>query len=119
MRNEAGQTLVLSCEGDGSMTGYWDFPGGRINTGEKDIPLEKIIRREVAEEIDPEVDFKISLKPVAVARHIVPKRFHDLGFDLHEFLVLFTGQYLGGKIKTSFEHREYKWIDLEKERPED
>jgi len=106
--------LILSCESDGSMKGYWDFPGGRIDKGEEDVPLPDVIRREVAEELGPEVKFKIDSHPVAVGRHMVPKEFHNLGYDVHVLLVLFTGDYLGGEIKVSAEHGRADWVDLKK-----
>jgi 8-oxo-dGTP diphosphatase len=112
LQNERGETLVLACTSDGSMRGFWDFPGGRIDRGEVQLPYEQIIRREVAEEVGPEVKFSISPQPVALGRHLVPKKFHNLGYDLHILLVLFTGIYKGGKIAVSAEHTRADWVDL-------
>lgn len=114
LRNKQGQTLVLSCESDGSMKGYWDFPGGRIDKGEESLPYEKIISREVREEIGPDVKFTIDPRPIALGRHLVPKRFHNLGADIYILLVLFAGKYEDGQIKVSAEHGRADWVDLAK-----
>jgi len=114
LKNEKGETLVLSCESDGSMKGYWDFPGGRIDKGEETLPYKKIISREVREEVGPDVKFTIDPRPAALGRHMVPKKFHNLGYDVYILLVLFTGTYEGGEIKVSAEHGRADWVDFEK-----
>lgn len=118
LHNEKGETLILDCGPEvGSMSGFWDFPGGRINKSERNTPLEKTIKREVFEEIGP-VECTIDPRPVAAAIHVVPKELQNLGEDLYVFIVLYEGRYHGGPIKVSAEHDGFRWIDLKKEKPE-
>lgn len=119
LRNQAGETLVLDCgRGKGSMSGFWDLPGGRIHQDERSQPLERTIKREISEEIGP-IKFTVAPKPVGAAIHAVPKEFHDLGEDMYVFIVLYEGEYSGGEIKISREHVGYKWIDLKAVKPEE
>ena len=119
LRNEKGETLILDCGNSlGSMSGFWDLPGGRIDRSETAIPLEKTIKREIFEEVGS-IECTVNPKPVGAAIHIVPQEVHDLGEDLFVFMVLYEGEYLGGKIKISPVHAGYKWIDLNKIKPEE
>lgn len=114
LKNEKGETLVLSCESDGTMKGFWDFPGGRIDKGEEELPYTDIVAREVAEEAGSGVKFSLSSKPAAMGHHFVPKKYSGLDQDVHILLVLFEGKYEGGEIKVSGEHGRADWIDLDK-----
>ncbi len=119
LRNQAGETLVLDCgRGKGSMSGFWDLPGGRINRDERDLPLDQTIKREIFEEIG-QIEFTVDPRPVAAAVHVIPKEFHNFGEDMYVFIVLYEGEYSGGEIKISREHVAYKWIDLKKAKPEE
>lgn len=119
LRNQAGETLVLDVgQVEQSMGGFWDFPGGRINRDERDLPLDQTIKREIFEEIGP-VECTVDPKPVGAGIHVVPKRYHDLGEDLYGFVVLYEGKFLGGEIRVNAEHVGYRWIDLKKIKPEE
>jgi 8-oxo-dGTP pyrophosphatase MutT (NUDIX family) len=79
---------------------WWDQPGGRIDNVEDTVPLEKIIAREVKEELG---NIKYVLgKPLFQFR-----RFGKMG----NLLTIYDAQYVSGKIKLSVEHSGYKWID--------
>ena len=110
LENKEGKILALKLPKNSSMAGYYDLPGGRINTEELRTPYEEIIRREVEEEICNDVKYQLILKPVSVSRHI----FFSLKFNRESyiFFVFFKALYLDGNIKPLGEHIDYKWIDL-------
>lgn len=115
LKNKKGEILILQCEDYGSYKGYWDFPGGRINVGEFEDAYEKIIAREIQEEVG-NIEYKINCKPVAVGRHFVPahlsrgeQKYVD---DICVMYIFFEGEYFGGDINISNEHLKYKWQDL-------
>jgi len=103
--NKKGEALLLGGVKNGSLSGHYDFPGGRIQVGEEKKSFEKILRREVAEEIGSNVKYKLN-KPVSLARHmyVSPSRG-----EINLVWVLFEGEYLGGKIKISDEHIGIAW----------
>ncbi len=77
----------------------WDIPGGRLGIGEN--PLEGL-KRETKEEIN--IDIKILL-PFHV-QHFV----RDDGQKIT--MIIFLCRPLGGGIKLSKEHTDYKWFDV-------
>lgn len=82
---------------------YWDLPGGRIDNNEKKVPLEKILAREIKEEIGKNIKYQLG-KPIFQYR-----RFHEkIKFPI--FITVYEGKYLSGKIKLSFEHSNYCWL---------
>lgn len=86
---------------------HFDFPGGRIDNVEHDIPLEEVIAREVGEELGEEIKYKLG-KPVFQFR----RHFESKG--LHIFLTVYEAEYLSGNIKLSAEHSNFQWIDPHK-----
>jgi len=122
LKNKQGETLILKCEEYGAYKGCYDFPGGRINEGEFELPYEEIISREISEELG-NIEFKIKTKPVAVGRHFVPAHVSrttgEWMDDIYVMYVFFEGEFLGGDIAISDEHLEYKWIDLSSEKLDD
>ncbi len=81
----------------------FDLPGGRINSDELTVPLEDILRREVAEELGPDIRYSIE-KPLFQFR-----RFrHDLKMPV--LLTVYGGTYESGAITLSDEHEKYDWI---------
>lgn len=107
LKNEKGEILILKVPDESSMAGFYDFPGGRIKEDEIEVPFEKIISREIAEELGENIEYEIKIKPVAVARH-----FSSSG---HLFWIFFEALYKDGEIKLSDEHRGYRWEKLNKE----
>ena len=49
IRNDAGQILIGQRQEEGSLPGYWEFPGGKLNKNE--TPEDCLIR-EIKEEIN-------------------------------------------------------------------
>jgi ADP-ribose pyrophosphatase YjhB (NUDIX family) len=114
LKNNKGEVLILKGAEDGIYRDFYDLPGGRIHLDEFDTPLDKIIKRELQEEIG-QVDYDLNLKPVALGRVSSLKKESPLGGPMHSFNIFFEARYKLGEIKISEEHLESKWIKLEKE----
>jgi len=82
--------------------GKWELPGGRINKDEINQTLEKILERELSEELGWSLKVKIG-KLFSVWRRMT----HP---DAKVFLVGFNCIYKNGNIKLSSEHINYVWI---------
>lgn len=117
LENEKGEILGLKCRDEGSLSGYYEFPGGRINSEELNASYADVIAREATEEIGADVRYEGGLlHPVSTGKFIYFS--HKLGRNNCIFLLFFKAKYLGGEIVISDEHRGYKWLDLKKEPPE-
>lgn len=82
---------------------YYDWPGGRIDVGEEDIPLLDILQREIREELG--ADFRCEIgAPAFVSRRFFP----DAGLNI--LLVMFEARYVSGDIKLSEEHGKFEWL---------
>lgn len=112
LKNDNNEILSLGGLVGGSYEGYYDFPGGRINTDEFSTPLMDVLRREVVEEIG-DIQYKVTPKPVAVGRHLLSAKIFDLPEDVHVLYLFFEAKYIGGEIKISKEHENYKWLNLD------
>jgi len=83
------------------------LPGGRIDVDEFNTPLEKVVHRELAEELGEDVKFFVDINhPKGIGRHLVPVQNSALGQEVHIFYVFFPGKYISGDIKISDEHNE-------------
>lgn len=84
--------------------GLWDIPGGRIDNVEVHTPLQKILAREIKEELGPQVRYRVG-KPLF--------QFRSRVFDRKEFVfkTVYEGTYVSGEILLSAEHTAYEWID--------
>lgn len=71
---------------------------------------EKIIRREVTEEIGEDAKFEIILKPVSFSRNSYYSKRQQK--EIRIFQIYFEAIYISDEIKTSQEHSEYKWLNL-------
>jgi len=114
LKNNRGEVLILKSTLGGSYEGFYDLPGGRINLNEFEVPFKNIIKREVTEEIG-EVSFNLVLKPVGIGRIAIVKKESPLGGPVHVFNVFFEAKYLGGDVKISEEHTDFKWVALTKD----
>jgi 8-oxo-dGTP pyrophosphatase MutT (NUDIX family) len=100
LRNGKKVLLTKGFEGD------IDLPGGRIDLGEEETPLEDIIAREVREELSKDVKFRLG-PPLFVNRVFRKKDGKWI------FTVVFDAKYISGDIMLSDEHKSYEWVDRE------
>ncbi len=85
-------------------SGYWDLPGGRIDNVESEVPLEKILAREIKEELGGKVKYKLGHPAFQFRRKTKMKGVYNL-------LTVYEAKHVAGDIKLSFEHSSYEWIN--------
>jgi len=117
IKNNRGEILALEADFSGTMKGFYDLPGGRIDAGEFTVSFSEIIKREIFEEVG-NIEFNLNPKPVAIGRHLIPASISKSGSDIHVLYLFFEAEYLTGQIFISNEHTGFKWVDLLKETPE-
>ena len=76
----------------------WEFPGGRVEEGEK---IEECLKREIKEELDIEIE---------ILSHFM-KVCHEYDFGKIE-LHVFLARYKHGKEKAR-EHEEIRWMKID------
>ena len=87
--------IVKRSEKTKSYPGHWDFPGGKLEHGEE--PEEGLVR-EVKEE-------------TSLAIKVGEPLFSYLeSKTAFAYIVVYKCNLLGGEIKLSHEHSEYKWV---------
>lgn len=114
LENQKGEVLALKLPENSSMAGYYDLPGGRINTEELNDPYKSLIKREVVEELGNKVRYRLSLRPVSMARHIFFSK--KLNKESYIFFIFLKAEYSGGQIQLSDEHVSYEWVKLDTRR---
>ena len=82
--------------------GHYDFPGGRIDNVEGEVPLMQILDREIQEEIGTDVKYQVG-KPLFQFR-----RFYKGVYILQ---TVYDGEYLGGEVQLSEEHERFCWVN--------
>lgn len=87
--------LARRSTGDASVLGKWEFPGGKLNSGETE---EQAIEREIFEE------FELKVKATKFLTHTI---YTDLLKTID--LKLYECQYLDGQI-CLHDHYEYQWV---------
>ncbi len=85
----------------------YDLPGGRIDKDELRLSLDKILKREVVEELGKDLEYKIG-KPAMMFR-----RYFD-NDELKVFVIVYEAEYISGEIKLSDEHSSMEWIEANK-----
>ncbi|MFA6391308.1 MAG: NUDIX domain-containing protein [Patescibacteria group bacterium] len=118
LKNEKDEVLVLGSDPKGSLLGKYDLPGGRIDESEFSTPYEQIIRREVSEEVG-NIELSLNQKPVAIGRHLIPKKLTSENKDIHIMYIFFEAKMISGNIQISSEHNGYKWVKLGENDPAD
>ncbi|MFP4469039.1 MAG: (deoxy)nucleoside triphosphate pyrophosphohydrolase [Bacteroidales bacterium] len=78
------------------LEGHWEFPGGKIETGET---AEACISREILEELNIRIRVIRSMQPV---EHHYPNKAIRL--------IPFVCEIVSGKIQLA-EHSEFRWLD--------
>lgn len=110
--NGDNKILALKAVDNGTFSGFYDLPGGRIDTDEFNVPFTEILKREVKEEIG---DININIAPDLVAygrKVILAEHTASKEKDIHVLYLFFQGYYLGGNIRISKEHTGHEWLDL-------
>lgn len=99
IRDKEGRCLLLkrSMSSKGN-PGKWEFPGGKIDTGER---FDEALLREVAEE----TGLTISLQ------HIAGTAESELPAVKIVYLIL-EGRVESGQVHLSSEHDDYAWVDI-------
>lgn len=96
IQNEAGQILISKRADDVHQAGLWEFPGGKLETGET---ARDALKRELLEELGIYV---IRAKPLLKISH----QYDDLAVLLDVFMVTdFDGEACG------MEQQAIKWVD--------
>lgn len=97
VRTDEGKIFVTQRNEGSHLAGYWEFPGGKIKSGETQ---EDALLRELAEEIDIYV-------LNATYFHTVHHDYHDRQITLHVYLV---DTWDGEPFAKEGQHS--RWIDL-------
>ncbi len=92
-----GRILIAQRPAGKSMAGLWEFPGGKIEAGER--PEQSLIR-ELKEELGIAVKEEC-LAPLTFASHLYP--------DFHLLMPLYVCRRWEG-IVTALEHQTLKWV---------
>ena len=88
--------------------GYLDFPGGRVDESERNLPWTEALRREVAEELGEQVSIEIG------QTLFVSKRQYDKNEETNYIAaIFFKCKYINGDIELSDEHTNHKWLTPE------
>ncbi len=94
-----GEILVLTDPIEGL-----DFPGGKMQVGEKDVTAA--LKREVLEESGLSIEVG---EPFYTRRYVFPKSSRHPGQPV--FLVAYRCKYISGEMRLSDEHSQYRWVD--------
>ena len=89
-----------------SWRGFLDLPGGRADDNEGKIPIEKILQREVKEELGEDIKYALGKPLFQFRRHNIKKKIYNL-------ITVYEAKYLSGAVNLSSEHSRYEWIDFE------
>lgn len=99
IRNDAGEILLVRRGPSESLSGYWEFPGGKVEFNESE---EACLRRELKEELSIEVD---------IGRFIAESHYV---YDHGEFLLkAFEVQVVGGDLSLLV-HDKLAWVEPSK-----
>jgi len=100
IEDAAGRVLVAQRPAHKHLGGLWEFPGGKIEPGEK---AEAALQREIAEELGCEIEVGAAL---AAVRH----EYAELTIELRPFVARLVA---GGAPPESREHQALRWVTAE------
>jgi 8-oxo-dGTP pyrophosphatase MutT (NUDIX family) len=84
--------------------GYVDFPGGRIDDSEYDVPFKECLKRELAEELGNSIEYLIK------NLIFVSKRSYEYLGHHHITALFYEVAYREGIITLSDEHEKVEWL---------
>lgn len=96
--NQQGQILIDRRRPTGVLGGFWEFPGGKIETGET---VEECIKREIWEELGIVIE---------VGKHLIT--IAHTYTHLNVTLIVHHCQYIEG-VPQPIECDEIRWVNLE------
>lgn len=96
------QRLLVLREADGAR--LWELPGGRIDVGEEQVPQEDVLRRELLEELGPDLRCEIGPPLVTWTRPLA------LAPGEYGFLVGLLCTRITGRLRLSAEHCDARWV---------
>ncbi len=88
-------------------SGYLDFPGGRVDESERNIPWTEALKREVTEELGESISIE-----VGQTLFVSKRQYQKDNKTNYVAAIFFKCQYNGGDIKLSDEHINYEWLKL-------
>lgn len=97
IRDQRGRLLVCKRPEGKALSGYWEFPGGKVEVGED---FTTAMQREITEELACEVEVGI---PLTKVEHHYP----NYSIRLFPFMCKVTSG-----VPQAIEHSELRWVDL-------
>lgn len=104
VRKNTGEYLVIK-RAKAVEVGTWEFPGGRVDSGET---IEKALKREIREETGLKIDIE---RFVGWGQGFGVK--HENGRLMDRFVMFFECKLIKGKLKLDDETADHKWAPLE------
>lgn len=98
LENDNGKVLIARRKQGKKLAGYWEFPGGKLESGET---AQECLIRELNEEMNLTIEIG-----------------NYVGESIHYYeqgpirLLAYKGKITGGKIKLT-DHDEYAWLNLQ------
>lgn len=111
--NDKKQILGLKVPNTSYFAGFYDLPGGRIDVDELSFDFVKTLKRETKEELG-NLKLNIGETPITAVKYLVPKKFTASKKVKPLLYIFFVAKYISGKIKLSWEHEGYEWLDVNK-----
>lgn len=97
LENNKGEILIARKKKGKSLEGYWEFPGGKIEDGERP---EETLTRELKEEMNIDV---------SVTEYVCESVYHYEKGTIR--LIAYKGNITSGSIQLT-DHDKYEWIDV-------
>lgn len=88
--------------------GFVDFPGGRIDASEYELPFNESLQREIKEELGDDV-----VLDVGSIAFICKRAYTFNGQNNRILAVYYVSIIVGGEIKLSDEHAKYHWLTVD------
>ena len=98
MRNQNGDVLLVRRAPNQSLSGYWEFPGGKIEDGETP---EECLAREIKEELEIIVEVG---ELITSNKHKYPHGYFEL--------IAYRVKYISGEIVLN-DHDDFKWVTID------